>query len=288
MRFHYEIKYERTDSTEKIPIRLSQPFTLMDLPGGWLDLDRRDSDGWKEYQEHLHQSIALWVPIDSPLLKEAKTPDEKGLRSELLKIEDLSEVVIDWAKFRTADAQKNEPAVLCFSPAKCETYFSQAKDKPKIQVDFFSVFWLEYEDLINRVKAICPWCEIYFTPVESIGCIKLNHVDWNLQTKIPKFVYMIAPPHKRKTAGGMVLSSCIYEYGAKRLIDSFGDAIRKKESEQGGVLVKIWNMFSGRDKEKNEQLKAMKSVLESLEILQKELHQLSEDARKNAPYFKAL
>jgi hypothetical protein len=286
--FHYEIKYERTDAMEKIPISLSQPFTLMDLPGGWLDVDKRQDDGWREYKNHLRQSIALWVPIDSPILKEAKTPDEKGLRSELLKIGDVSKVIIEWAKFRTTDAHKDEPAILCFAPVKCETYFSQAQNKPKIQDGFFSVFLQEYEDLINQVKGICSWCKIYFVPVESIGCIQLNHIDWNIQEKTPKVAYMIRPPHKRKTAGGLVLSSYIYEYGGKRLIDTFGEAIKEKESIDEGLLVWMWDMLSGKGKEKKEQLEAMKSVFESLKILSKELTELAANAKKDAPYFKAL
>ena len=51
-----------------------QPFSIMDIPGGWINPNNRISDEmekkWEAFKEHLHESRLLFVPIDATLIME--------------------------------------------------------------------------------------------------------------------------------------------------------------------------------------------------------------------------
>jgi hypothetical protein len=272
--YHYRIKYEE----ESAKLLVTQPFTLMDLPGGWLDIEKRPPEKWNTYRQHLHNSIALWVPIDAPLLFEARTPDERGVRARLLSIGAVGDVVQEWAKYRVKC--KSEPAVLCLAPIKCETYFSKA-DKPDKTETFFSIFMAEYGTLINKVKETCPHCQVYYTPVESIGPIKLSKgVDWNIETGNTKVSYMLTG-HEREIAGAEALTSCIYQYGGERIIEEVGKEHLKRQAE----LKK--NSFKRLDKEWMAQLEAIQGFYQALLPVSKVLTELAERG-KRYKYFKEL
>ena len=58
-----------------------QPFSIMDIPGGWINPNNRITDEmnikWEDFKEHLHVSRLLFVPIDATLIMECSTEKEK-------------------------------------------------------------------------------------------------------------------------------------------------------------------------------------------------------------------
>jgi len=217
-KYTYEIVYEDIHRH----ISVTQPFVLMDIPGGWLDIETRPQAKWEEFLEHLRKSQVLWIPVEAPLLMTAVTGAEKTVASLLMKREAVGGVVHDWAKYRAA-AESGEPASVCFAPIKCETYFSQDNTGKKAE-EFFKRFNHDYKEIVDDLQTTCPRCLMYYAPVESIGCIKLTQAVWSgsqLQTD-----YRISPPGaQRKIAGAEALTFTIYQYGAEQIVQGFNAAL---------------------------------------------------------------
>jgi hypothetical protein len=162
---------------------IKQSFSIMDVPGGWFNYKERPPDQWEIFDEHLKTSAILWVPIDSVLLNEAETSEEK--RESILRLitTDIRDSVEKWAKYRSLNEHKGDAAILCFVPIKCETYFSQSKNK-KRRDNLYKLFLKEYTESITGAKVNCPDCRIYYAPVETIGCIKLREFVWDVKYKL--------------------------------------------------------------------------------------------------------
>lgn len=286
---------------------LVQPFALMDIPGGWFrGSQNRPPDLWEQYKEHLHTSIALWVPIDSVILAEALDPAERKKSRQLLMTTDVRDIVQEWAKYRRLKDQ--EPAILCFVPMKCETYFSQAMNR-RIPEHFFTGFINEYQLVLDAAKEACPHCKVYYTPVESIGCISLNHIEWNLendevfevdeQTVPVSVIYKTIPPYYQKIAGIEALTAPLYRYGADRinqLLDArIKGAIRErnrkqKELDERDLFTWFLDLFGGKA-EKLEKIGNLTKLADALEhdlaALGSALQELADRSVK-APYYREL
>lgn len=286
---------------------LVQPFSLMDIPGGWFKGSRnRPPDLWEHYKEHLHTSVALWVPIDSVILAEAQFPAEKKKSRQLLMTTDIRDIVQEWAKYRQLNEQ--EPAILCFVPMKCETYFSQAMNR-RIPDDFFNCFLNEYQLVLDAAKEACPHCQVYYTPVESIGCISLKYMDWNLEDdaflawdeqELPvSVVYRTIPPYYQKIAGIEALTAPIYHYGADRINLFLEERIKgtirernrkQKELDKRDLVTWFLDLFGG----KAEKLEKIEDLSKLADALQKDLAELGSalqglaDRSVDAPYSKEL
>jgi hypothetical protein len=277
--YHYRIKYE----DESAKLLVSQPFTLMDQPGGLLDIDNhyKQEDEWNRYKKHLRNSIALWIPIDAPLLFEARRPDERGERARLLRIGDVKDIAHDWARYRAQHT--DEPAYLCLAPVKCETYFSKA-DTPLKTTDFFKIFMEEYGTLIDDVKKTLPRCHIYYTPVESIGCIKLKNkegINWNIGKGHPEVSYILTGRCTRQIAGAESLVAGIYLYAGKRIIKTIGSEYEKM------CDTRKKNPFLWLNKNLKDQIDAIEKIYTALRPMSEMLTPLSK--RANAyKYFRKL
>jgi hypothetical protein len=302
--YNYEIVYEHTHEiapsgkkpAEQLRFTVTQPFNLMDIPGGWLDVEKHPEGEWQRFTAHLHKSVALWVPIDAPILMESRDMDGQigGIREGILKIARVQDIVVnEWAKYRTfwreqweqhralgQGQEEHEPAaVLCLAPLKCETYFSQAEN-PDVKYAFKAEFIKRYGALVDAVKDKCAFSEIYYTPVESIGCIKLQGVEWNADSGNPAVSYKIVNP-PRRISGADALTAGVYRYGADCIAEAVDRQKKKLEDELKApfpALAVLVNLFG---KGKKEQLRAMNEVLDTLQKASATLQSLA-DRAKNA------
>ncbi len=301
--YNYEIVYEHTHEiapsgkkpAEQLRFTVTQPFNLMDIPGGWLDVENRPEGEWRRFTEHLHKSVALWVPVDAPILMESRDMDGQigGIAAGILKIAKVQDIVVnEWAKYRTYrheqwaqqralghEQEEHEPAaVLCLAPLKCETYFSQAED-PSVKYAFKGEFIKRYGALVDAVKGECAFSEIYYTPVESIGCIKLQGVEWNADSGNPAVSYKIVNP-PRKISGADALTAGVYRYGAACIAEAVGKERKKWEDElkHRAPLTILIDLF-GKGKAKKEQLRAMNEVLDTLQRASVTLQSLADRAK---------
>jgi hypothetical protein len=286
--YNYRIEYKDI---------VQQSFSIMDIPGGWLS-GNRPEDQWEQYAEHLHKSIALWVPVESPLLMEAVRTKEKRKGSLFLMMPNVRDVVEDWAKYR--EMERNEPAVLCMAPIKCETYFSRAANK-EIPEKFFDAFIREYAEIVNLAKEICPRGEVFYTPVESIGCVKLEKMDWRLASddEPPVISYKVLDPYYQVIAGVEGLTGEVYRYGAQRINEWLETQhhevlnthdTKQREYDNRGFFTWFFDLFGGAEEKQDEIAKLQKDAelkAEELRLLGDVLAKLA-DRSEQSPYFRKL
>jgi hypothetical protein len=273
----------------------------MDIPGGWLRQEDRPADQWERYEEHLQNSIALWVPIEAPLLMEAKTPDQKKKMARFLRTTDVRDVVEQWAKYRMLEEHKHEPAILCLAPIKCETYFSKRSNE-KTSQDFFNAFTRQYGFIIEAAREACPHCKILYTPVESIGCVKLQKIDWHIKENdlAPSLSYKIVPPYQQEIKGVEALMDGIYRFGADRIVKFLNEMHREtsynRDSKEEtfnnrGFFEQIFDFVFGDAGVKKTEIRELTARVESMrEDLSKisSVLQTLADRSKDAPFAKEL
>lgn len=171
--YNYEIVLTAPENKTE----LVQPFCMMDIPGGWINPDNRMrsdvSKQWEDFEKHLHDSKILWIPIDAVALMEAHTQKERDLQSKLMDISDVSNLAAEWAKYRPDD----DESCICFVPLKCETYNLFTDDK---NVEFRKKFDAMFKQIVEDVSKAKGKANIkmYYTPVETIGCIKKISTSW--------------------------------------------------------------------------------------------------------------
>jgi hypothetical protein len=250
---------------------------------------------------------------------EAKTPNEKKKMARFMMTTDVRDVVEQWAKYREQEEHKDEPAVLCLAPMKCETYFSKASN-PETQERFFEAFIRQYTEIVNTAKEHCPRCEVFYTPVESIGCVRLEKMDWCLAAgeqvsdQPPAISYKVLEPYHQVIAGVEGLTSAIYRYGADRIgawfqahhqnVDKAHNAVanahnaKQQEYEARGFFTKFVDFWTDGDEKKQAEITKLdrqkKLKAEELDRLSKELKLLSDvltklaDRSDQSPYFRKL
>jgi septin family protein len=293
---------------------VQQPFSIMDVPGGWLRMENRPPDQWSEYEEHLQKSTAVWVPVESPLLMEARTPNEKRKMARFLMTTDVREVVEQWAKYRETEEHRDEPAVLCIAPMKCETYFSKAANRETSE-KFFDAFMRQYTEIVKTAQESCPRCEVFYTPVESIGCVKLEKMDWCLTSDDapPAISYKVLEPYHQVIAGVEGLTSVIYRHGAQRIsawfqshlhnVNKSHNAVinshdtKQQEYNNRDLFTKFFDIFGGAEMKQEELRKLQQEAerkSEELDRLSKELKLLGDvltglaNRSDQSPYFRKL
>lgn len=168
-RKEFEFYMELSHENDKLQI----PFTIMDFPGGWI------KDGGKdEIKATLNDSRILLVPVDAPVIMSAKTPEEIQAARKVLSVDNVRELVEDWAQHRKA--KPDEKALLIFVPVKCEKYLHHKQDnelQKAIKTHFGEVF--------QTVKNIAPMIEQYYLPVETYGCVEFAHGEWKSEGDSP-------------------------------------------------------------------------------------------------------
>lgn len=163
-------------------------FILLDFPGGWIDPNNRPEQrqqDWEDCKEFIHSSSVLIIPVESPILMEATTPNQKGAIEYNIHSEEIKEIVTDWAKFRN-DEHAAEPSTIIFAPVKCESYFTDngfTSNKDKSE-DLKRLVEHYYSDVIKAAKKefeqnINSPLSIIYTAVDTIGCVEIINGQWH-------------------------------------------------------------------------------------------------------------
>lgn len=229
-KFDFEIKSDIKGED----LAITQPFSIMDIPGGWIKNPPQDKTGYNEFKNHLHESQVLWVPIEAPFFMEAVTNDQNAYAAFHLDIDSVRNFVSEWAQYRK---EKNEKCSLFFVPIKCETYFSKGNGESAALVR--KRFMEIYKGVIDKTHELCPKCDIFYTPIETIGCIKINDSEWEkLETPtsdgmaaVLKAEYIIVPPNVREIAGAEALTQTIFSYASEIISTTLEESKREKQKE---------------------------------------------------------
>ena len=219
--YNYEIAMSAPGNKKE----LIQPFCMMDIPGGWINPEERQGseveNQWEKFEEHLHESKILWIPIDAVALMEVRTPKEKSASAKLLNVTDISNLAMEWAKYRTDD----EESCICFVPIKCETYKLFGGDTDNADKKFREKFNAFIETIVHNVKESNDKANIkmYYTPVETIGCIKKISAKWTTDEadsdKVKFSADFAITGNARKIKGADALLCKVYEYAYNQILD---------------------------------------------------------------------
>ena len=157
-------------------VTVRQPFSIMDIPGGWINPKNRISETmnakWEEFKEHLHSSRLLFVPIDATLVMEWTTDKERATAVKLLDSNSTNDLIKEWAQYRKGELERT--SALFFVPIKCEKYRNKSKELEE-RVKLF------YGNTANQVHDICPHIQQYYIPLETLGCVEFSHGTWEME-----------------------------------------------------------------------------------------------------------
>lgn len=157
-------------------VTVRQPFSIMDIPGGWINPKNRISETmnakWEEFKEHLHSSRLLFVPIDATLVMEWATDKERATAVKLLDSNSTNDLIKEWAQYRKGELERT--SALFFVPIKCEKYRNKSKELEE-RVKLF------YGNTANQVHDICPHIQQYYIPLETLGCVEFSHGIWEME-----------------------------------------------------------------------------------------------------------
>lgn len=174
----YEIKLQ-ADGDAGLEI----PFSILDYPGKWLDMDEREKSAqaqeqWPRCEEHIKDSIMLLLPIDAAVLMEASTPAQRAAVPDLLGLVDVEAVAERWAK--TRNQRPAEPAVVVLAPLKCEKYFSDNGGAGHEAGRLRQVVAEKYREVLEKVAAECRdrLVRIVYAPIDTYGCVELMEAEW--------------------------------------------------------------------------------------------------------------
>ena len=160
---------------------IDQPFSIMDIPGGWINPDNRISgemeNKWEEFKEHLRASRLLFVPIDATLIMEYGTDKERGTAVKILDNSSTSDLIKEWAKYRKGS---DKSSALIFVPIKCEKYRSKAKELEERVKQFYAY-------TASQVHDICSDIQQYYIPLETLGCVEFAHGTWRTEVGKEEF-----------------------------------------------------------------------------------------------------
>ena len=160
-------------------VTVRQPFSIMDIPGGWINPKNRISETmnakWEEFKEHLHSSRLLFVPIDATLVMEWATDKERATAVKLLDSNSTNDLIKEWARYRKGEFDETgKTSALFFVPVKCEKYRNKSKELEE-RVKLF------YGNTANQVHDICPHIQQYYIPLETLGCVEFSHGTWEME-----------------------------------------------------------------------------------------------------------
>lgn len=156
-----------------------QPFSIMDIPGGWINPNNLITDEmnikWEDFKEHLHVSRLLFVPIDATLIMECSTEKEKCAAVKILDNSSTSELIKEWARYRKGEFDETgKTSALFFVPVKCEKYRNKAQDLEEKVKQYFA-------NTASQVHSICPDIQQYYIPLETLGCVELSRAKWETE-----------------------------------------------------------------------------------------------------------
>lgn len=267
---------------------LIQPFCMMDIPGGWINPDNRlasdVSKQWDDFEKHLHDSKILWIPIDAVALMEARTTKERDMQSKLMDISDVSDLAVEWAKYRTDDEQ----SCICFAPLKCETYkLFDDEENVEFRKKFNDMIKQIVED-VSRAKGTAN-IKMYYTPVETIGCIKKISTSWGTTWVNKATGAQISTSEEAKLAGANAVEKNLFsaDYtitgnhrdikGANLLLNKVYEYAYKQIVEMEKYDEKLLDSVGFLDKKKAEL--AVNSIKKAIQPIVDELAKYTESAK---------
>ncbi|WP_312183440.1 GTPase [Massilia timonae] len=184
----------------------SLPLRILDYPGGWLNAREPESQ-WNKCAEWIEQSNVLILPVDAVVAMECATVEEGKACHLRLRIDQVTQVVREWAKARVA---AEAPGTIILVPVKCETYLV-APGATRATADKLRRRLVEdlYEDMFVALAAEFGGSNLvsaYYAPVNTIGCVDLVDAGWEMaeDRKLechPSF--RVLPPAKRKVEGAL-------------------------------------------------------------------------------------
>lgn len=194
----------QNQSNKSTELRLA----ILDYPGKYLRFQPQDK--WEECKAWINDSSVIIIPIDSNLVMETNNKDEDAASKDLLQVQEVEELVRDWAKKRL---HEEESGLLLLVPVKCETYFDDNGGTEDNSEKLYQKICDFYEDIINAAEtemrkkeeptynsysAISnsytlreiwsrrsrkrnpknPTYSIEYHPVDTIGCIERKNAKW--------------------------------------------------------------------------------------------------------------
>lgn len=250
-------------------------FSLLDYPGGWIDASRRPAEReeeWKRCKQWIKDSNVLLVPIESAVMMEANIAAHRRAVPFILNTHDVASVARDWAKARAA--RPDEPALLIFSPVKCESYFADNGGRQDASDPLFRHFEDYYGEVIRAVQKEAHNVQILYAPVDTVGCCEITNARWQTTEGNYSFAadYLVRKNASQSIVGAdaVLISLCraLVNAGKKaeakealRLADAAQSAqheadrsLNKAElatkyaDQDEGVFVNVWLWMNGERK----------------------------------------
>lgn len=234
--------------------KIIQPFSMMDIPGGWINEKVRASAGakaesdWKEFLDHLAKSKILWLPIDATMLCESITEKDVRYATDAIDITDINELALAWSQYR----KESEKPAVCYIPVKCESYTNNKVKENELREKVLE----KYKLIKDTVQENSPFVEQYYVPVETIGCIELDEAKWE-GADLWNAKYSITGDARKITNADKLLKK-IYEYAYIQITEKPEKAEKVvKELQQKLSKMSLWDKLG-----KNSEIQQMKTDLD--------------------------
>lgn len=247
----FDFYYRLSNGAENI----DQPFSIMDIPGGWINPNNRITAEmnakWEDFKNHLHDSRLLFVPIDATLLMEATSKAEREAAVALLDVNNTGELIKEWAKYRK---ESNKSSTLIFVPIKCEKYRSKETFLINKVKDF-------YASIATEARTILPSISMYCIPLESLGCVEFSKAKWCTDKGSESFSpsFKLVGDCIQKTRNANTLFAMMYhmaEEEIKEVLDHTDEQLKKAST--------LGKLLSPKVKEMSKTMDAIKTLLEPM------------------------
>ena len=188
--FNYKVTIPPLESGDET---LAIEFSIKDYPGRMLS-EKGESEFEEEIAPHLHESVALLVPVSADILmywyntKAAIDTESKQLHSaanEMLCFDKVQQVIKKWLDIKIKNKQK---AQLFFVPVKCEKYFNDnggLYDKSEVLYSVVNEQYinpLELNDEERKLVQVNVFC------IDTYGVVELRNVDNKMEDRKLKLV----------------------------------------------------------------------------------------------------
>jgi len=182
---------------------------FLDFPGRLLHPTLRNEEQWATVQEFLEESTALLLPVDATVLMETFGPQHLHEVPRILRIGAVEEAIRYWAKYR--QDVPTEPALIVFAPVKVESYFADNGGDRDLSAQLLARFREVYADVINAARAELPHVRMAYVPVDSLGCVEVESVEWLTDADpgapegaiAPEVTYLVRPGKTREVVGAI-------------------------------------------------------------------------------------
>ncbi|WP_017303471.1 TRAFAC clade GTPase domain-containing protein [Spirulina subsalsa] len=151
-------------------------INFQDYPGGWLEEDSQQ----KKVEDLIRQSVAVLIPIDTPILMEGEGKYHDKL-NQPTEINDL---------FKKVYKDLDSPRLVILAPIKCEKYI---KDDPS---ELFRKVREGYQKLLNQFASekLVSKVSVIITPVQTLGGVVFSRIEFDNNGE-PTFFYRKPQPN---------------------------------------------------------------------------------------------